>query len=392
MLPFGTEWRSKYKLIKKNCCEKMNDADLTYTTTQFFQKTLLTRQYEYFVLGADVGGTRTNIAIAGIKDKEVELLFSLDFETQSLSSFFPALQKTLQIAEEYSIHISKGCIGAAGIVSSNHSYVDLTNIPWSIDTKDILKKTQLETLFILNDFQVLGYSLNTVNLNDDQIIPIRKTDKINSKEPRILLGAGTGLGKTILRYDPKNHLYHAYESEGGHADIPVYTDLELELIKSIQKKKHPHHPVTYEDLLSGNGINDIYEFLRSKKVFKETMKTKEIDQAEDKPFLISKYRQEDDYCKETFRLFRRFYARCAKNLALESLARGGVFIAGGIAIKNKEIFTSNEFRNEFNQSHLRSEDLKKMPLYLLSDYYLSIKGACFAAAHTDAILNTQLVE
>jgi glucokinase len=381
----------KKKLNLKICCEKMDQDDLSYTTTQFFQKTLLPRQYENFVLGADVGGTITNIAIAGIKNKEVKLLFSLDFETQSLPSFLPALQKTLEIAEEYSIHISKGCIGAAGIVASDHSSVDLTNIPWGIDVKDILKKTQLETLLILNDFQVLGYSLNTLSSNDDQVIPIRKTKEIISKEPRILLGAGTGFGKTILRYDTKHHLYHAYESEGGHADIPIYNDLELDLIRRIQKKKHPQYPVSYEDLLSGNGLVDIYEYLRSKKLFQETKNTKEIDDAKDKPFLISKYRLEDDYCKETFRLFRRFYARCAKNLALDSLANGGVFIAGGIAIKNKEMFLSNEFKNEFNQSHLRSETLKKIPLYLLSDYYLSIKGACFVAAHTDEILETQIV-
>ncbi len=370
----------------------MIEDDVSYTTTQFFQTTLLTHQYETFVLGADVGGTRTNIAIAGIKEKKVELLFSLDFDTEKLPSFYPALQKTLQFAEKYSIHISNGCIGAAGIVSSDHSYVDLTNVPWNIDAKDLIKKTQLETLFILNDFQVLGYSLNMIDLYDNQIIPIRKTNENNSKDTRILLGAGTGLGKTILRYDTKNQLYHAYESEGGHVDIPVYSDFELELIKIIQKNKHPLYPVSYEDLLSGNGLVCIYEFLRSKKLFEETEKTMEIDQAEDKPFLISKYRMEDDYCKETFRLFRRFYARCAKNLALESLATGGVFIAGGIAIKNKEIILSNEFQNEFNQSHQRSEDLKKIPLYLLSDYYLSIKGSCFAAAHADVILPAQLVK
>jgi glucokinase len=366
----------------------MNADDLAYTT-QFFQKNIDVEQYDDFVLGADVGGTTTNIAISGTKNNAIMLLFSLNFETKNLSSFLPALKQTLSFAKkEYDLHVSRGCIGAAGIVSDDHSFVDLTNISWNIDTKDLIKKSSIDALFILNDFQVLGYSLNTVDVNDEtEVMSIRKTEEIKTKKPRVLLGGGTGLGKTILRYDTKNELFVAFESEGGHVDIPVHTPFELELIESIQKKKHPQYPVSYEDVLSGNGLVEIYSFLRSKKLFKKSKYTVIVDQSEDKPSLISKYRLNDEYCKETFRLYRRFFARCAKNLALESVAFGGVFIAGGIAVKNKDIFHSNEFKTEFNQSFMQSAFLKKVPLYLVSNYYLSLQGACFAAANAKVILN-----
>lgn len=368
----------------------MNEPDIPYTT-QFFQKEIDIDQYDEFLLGADVGGTTTNIAIGGIIHKNVELLFSLNFETKNLSSFLPALQQTLSFAkDEYGIELSAGCIGAAGIVSEDHSFVDLTNIPWNIDTKKILKNVSLTSLFILNDFQVLGYSLNTVDLTDEtEIIPVRKTNTNYLKEPRVLLGPGTGLGKTVLRFDSKNELYHAFESEGGHVDIPVYNAFELELIESIRQKKHPRYPASYEDVLSGSGLVQIYLFLRSKKMFDDSKYTELIDHAEDKAALISKYRLQDEYCKETFRLFRRFFARCAKNLALDTLSFGGVFIAGGIAVKNKEIFLTKEFETEFNQSFMQSEFLKKVPLYLVSNYYLSLQGACFAADHASVILNNQ---
>ncbi|HMA84020.1 MAG TPA: glucokinase [Candidatus Thermoplasmatota archaeon] len=368
----------------------MNEDDLDYTT-QFFQKNIDVEQYDDFVLGADVGGTTTNIAVGGTKNNAIMLLFSLNFETKNLSSLLPALKQTLSFAiKQYDLHVSRGCIGAAGIVSDDHSFVDLTNISWNIDTKDLIKKTSIDALFILNDFQVLGYSLNTVDVNDEtEVMSIRKTEEIKTKKPRVLLGGGTGLGKTILRYDTKNELFHAFESEGGHVDIPVHTPFELELIESIQKKKHPQYPVSYEDVLSGNGLVDIYSFLRLKKLYKKSKYTVIVDQSEDKPSLISKYRLDDEYCKETFRLYRRFFARCAKNLALESLAFSGVFIAGGIAVKNKDIFHSNEFKTEFNQSFMQSEFLKKVPLYLVSNYYLSLQGACFAAANAKVILNNQ---
>ncbi len=368
----------------------MNNAEPDYTA-HFFEQSIDTNRYESFVLGADVGGTTTNIAVAGVKNKNITLLFSLDFETKHLQGFFPALTRSINFAkEEYDIHLSKGCIGAAGIVSSDLSYVDLTNIPWNIDTKEIIKKTSLSSLFILNDFQVLGYSLNTVNMQDEtEVIPIRKTASHHLKETRILLGSGTGLGKTILRYDNNHQLFHAYSSEGGHVDIPIYSTDELALIEWIRNKKHANYPVTYEDILSGSGLTDIYSFLRLKNKFEETEYTKIVDETADKPALISKYRIADRYCEETFRLFQNFFARCAKNLALDTLALGGVFIAGGIAIKNKDIFLSNEFKKQFNQCYMQKDFIQKVPIYLLSNYYASLKGACFAAACDSIIINNQ---
>ena len=367
----------------------MTETDLSYTV-HFFQKKIDIGQYNDFVLGADVGGTSTNIAVAGVNKSTITLLFSLDFETKNLTSFLPALHKTLTFSkEEYAIKLRKGCIGAAGIVSSDHTFVDLTNISWNIDTKNLLKKTGMDSLFILNDFQVLGFSLNTIDFsNETEIITIRKGNS-DSKKTRVLIGAGTGLGKTILRYDQNSQLFHAFESEGGHVDIPVYTDVEFELIKTIQHNKHPEHPVTYEDVLSGSGLVEIYNFLRFKDMFEETEHSKEIDASNNKTVLISKYRLQDEYCKETFRLFRRFFARCAKNLALDAMADGGVFIGGGIAEKNKDIFLSNEFKIEFDQCATQSEYLKKIPLYLLTNYYLSLQGACFAASQSSIILNTK---
>ncbi|MDG6218214.1 MAG: glucokinase [Candidatus Thermoplasmatota archaeon] len=368
----------------------MKDDGITYKT-HYFQKTVDTSAYSGFVLGADIGGTSTNVAVAGITDDTIDLLFSLDFETKKISSFLPALKKTIAFARnKYDICILNGCVGAAGIVSSDHSFVELTNVSWNINAKELIKETAMDSLFILNDFQVLGYGINTIDLSDEKDVSIiRKNVSIDTKEPRVLLGAGTGLGKTILRYDQKNRFFHAFESEGGHADIPVYTRTEFDLIKTIQQRKHSHYPVSYEDLLSGEGIVDIYSFLRSKQLFKDSEYSELIDTAEDKPAIISNYRSKDEYCTETFRLFQRFFARCAKNLGLDTLAKGGVFIAGGIAEKNKDIFLSNQFIDEFNRSHTREKYLKEIPLYLLTNYYLSLQGACFAAFHAPTILNHQ---
>ena len=364
----------------------MTDMNISCNITNF-QKTVQTDQFSSFVLGADVGGTRTNIAVAGIKEKKPTLLFSLDFQTKQLFSFLPGLKQTLEFArEKYNIQIKKGCIGAAGIVSADHSYVSLTNASWDINTQELTEHTSMESLLILNDFQVLGYGLNTVDVNDEnEVICINKPSVQNEKKTRVLLGAGTGLGKSILRYDQQHDMYHASESEGGHVDIPVYTDSELAVIDAIRKRNHPGIPVCYEDVLSGDGLVDIYCYLHSVQRFPETRYSTEIESRKEKAELISKYRKVDDCCRETFRLFRMFFARCAKNLALEALAGGGVFIAGGIAQKNSEIINSSEFHQEFLRNYKREEFLKQTPLFLLKDYYISLKGACFVAANSSVI-------
>ncbi len=368
----------------------MYEKNLSYTT-HYFKKNINTTEYTGFVLGADVGGTTTNIAIAGLKNEKPKLLFTLDFKTKTLAGFLPALKLTLEYASKrHSIKIENGCIGAAGVVSPDHSFVDLTNIPWNIDTKTLLENTAMKSLFILNDFVVLGYGMNTIDeSNEDQILCIRNPSDKNRKKTRVLLGAGTGLGKTVLRFDECDGFFHAFESEGGHVDIPVYNEDELALISSIRKRNHPDYPVCYEDLLSGSGLVEIFSYLKRNGQFEETSYTEEIEQSSEKAALIGKYRERDPCCKQTFQILTRFYARCAKNIALDTLAGGGVYLAGGVAQKNPEVITSVGFINEFNQSFMRSNFLKSIPLYLLKEYYLSLAGACFVAAHEEQINKKQ---
>ena len=95
--------------------------------------------------------------------------------------------------------------------------------------------------------------------------------------------------------------------------------------------------------------------------------------------MISEYKEKDETCSESFKLFTRFYARCAKNFILDSLAVGGLYIAGGIASKNPSIFSTNEFLNEFKNVYRREDILKNVPIYIVKNYDVSLYGACLAA-------------
>lgn len=349
-----------------------------------FDEKLLETKFSFYVLGADVGGTNTNIGIAGIKNSKPALLFSLDFKSQELKSLIPAVDKTLAYADKnHNIKINSACFGVAGIVSPTQDVVNLTNVNWNISKKEIIGETTLDNVLIINDFQAIGYGFNLLDPNNkNDMLEIRwdKSQK-NSFSAKAILGAGTGLGKSILVYDKHYNIYIPIPSEGGHEDFPVQNEFEIQLLNFIKRLRGISQPVTYEELLSGRGIESIYLFLQKLQKFDVTKYSEEINKSKDKVNLISRYRQLDETCKETFRLFTKFYGRCAKNFVLDTMATGGLYIAGGIASKNREIFKSEDFLGEFENAYRRIDVLKKVPIYIIVNYDVSLIGACLAAMY-----------
>ena len=124
-------------------------------------------------------------------------------------------------------------------------------------------------------------------------------------------------------------------------------------------------------------ILNLFLFLRKIKLFKDTKYTKEIDKAVNQSEFISKYRKADKTCKAAFDLFKIIYAKFARNLALDDLGFGGVYIGGGIAPKNRDIFDS-QFVKEFESNYMLSYVLKKIPVYLITNENIGLIGAGFA--------------
>jgi len=363
----------------------MNEEEIPAFTVSTYANESKSSSFPMYVLGVDVGGTHTDIAVAGILKKVPSLICSLHFQTDYLTGILPAMDQALQYAKQhFDIDIQKACIGAAGIISSDMSRVQLTNASWSINRLDLIQHTSLDHVFLLNDFQTIGYGINQIDHESQgDLITINKPSTENNKETKAVLGAGTGLGKTILSFDATHEVYIPLPSEGGHSDLPLYSQDEVDMSSWIQQLLHRKQPLRYEDVLSGNGLSHIYSYLRQTDEYPTSEITQRIDKSPIKAPLISQYRTIDETCKTTFDWFTRFYARCAKNLALDALATGGIYIAGGIAIKNHDLFQSSLFLDEFLQSFNRTDLLKTIPIYLIKNYDISLLGACFAAGFLD---------
>lgn len=328
-----------------------------------------------FVLVADIGGTNSNFGLFYKSDLKNELLLSLHYKSSEIDYFANFIKEVIEyLYESLKLKIDFLCIGAAGIVYRDKNYVKPTNLNFSINLDSIKRVTYLRNLLLINDFEAvsLGYEL----IEPNKIIPINKGITV-AKGNKGFLGAGTGLGKSLLVWQKKINKYMPVASEGGHMDVSVYHEEEFDFIKFVHNT-YGFCPVSWEDVLSGNGIQRIYEFWSKKKIYPLTDITKEIEKSDFDPDKISFYAQQDEQAKDTFDFYLKFYARCAKNFALDTLALNGIYIAGGIAAKNISMFLNPEFMEEFKQCSKHRDTLENVPVYIISDYNVSLYG-CYKA-------------
>lgn len=299
------------------------------------------------VLAADIGGTNTNIALCTVT-KQVKIHTKYRFDSQT-TKFEEAVK---QVLKDSKTKISNACIAAAGPISPDGKTCQLTNVKWKIDVRKLPFKCRL-----MNDFEALGYAVNVLQPKDVKTLRAGKTNNL----PIALIGAGTGLGKSILHYNGK--MYVPCPSEGGHADLPLTAE-ETDILKWSKKTM-----LEYEDILSGRGIVKLFNYMLTKHGGSGTTLPAEI------------MKEQSPAAEQTRKWFIRIYARCAKNFALDGLTRGGVIIGGGIAAKNPQLF-GKEFLTEFEKNSTYKKLLQKIPIKIITNYDVSLIGAAYSAKQT----------
>lgn len=338
-------------------------------TEKIYTDPVPTKTRAYLV--ADIGGTNANFGIFINVRGAARLLYAVHFKSQQITRFTDVVHQVLDHARDtYQLEIKVACIAAAGVIQKSRTYVKPTNLPIAIDAAEIVRETTLDCVHLANDFEVIGFGIRLITPDG--------LSKVNDGHPeqfanRAVLGAGTGLGKCILVWHMGHDHYIPVASEGGHADFVAHNELDLELIRFIQQKEKFTCPVSWEDLLSGAGIQRLYAFFKSKN-----------NNAKSHPHLtanglapdeIFKSRHMDEHSWRTFELYSQIYARCAKNFALDALALGGFYIAGGIASKNLPLFEQEKFMNEFTSCGKMHDILLQIPVYVVTDYDISLYGA-----------------
>lgn len=303
------------------------------------------------ILVADIGGTSSRFSLFSVVKDELNQLSSLWLKTGEHSSFDSELTEleSQKFVEDFSA-VDIFVIAGAGPVEDQRR-IKLTNAPWGIDL-DALDKTHLaKHSLIINDFVAQAYSAVSP-IEIDCVIPgVEKP-----REPKAVLGAGTGLGQGAVIFDWSGQPI-AIPSEGGHVHYAGESEEEFRFFNFLKQKLKIPYP-SWEDALSGEGLERTHEFLTGVQ-----LDAKVIGESLAGSFI------------ETARMFSRNLGRVCRNLALQYLAGGGVYIAGGIVAKNRVLVELPEFKESFLTTRQHAEFVRKVPVFVIDNQESGLWGA-----------------
>ena len=311
------------------------------------------------ILAADIGGTSTRLLLKDGTDTIAEQ----DFPSQNypdlntiLESFLKAHAETKPVA---------ACLAVAGPV--RHGNARVTNLPWVVNEADINEAFAIPRVRIINDFESVGYGLANLEPSDFHQLQTGLPDATGT---RALIGAGTGLGVAIVTRCGKR--WQVLPGEGGHVDFAPRNAMQQALLDYLLEQTAR---VSVEMLLSGPGLERIYEFI----CFQHDI---DPDSARRSAASISSTAMMgmDPLAVKTLELFVEIYGAQAGNLALISLATGGVFIAGGIAPKILSLLGSERFLNAFCDKPPMQDLLRSIPIRVVLNTRCGLLGAVQVAS------------
>jgi len=323
-------------------------------------------------LAGDIGGTKTNLALYAYKDDKLCLEESASFPSKDHKTLVEIVR--LFLGEGDAHHVRHACFGVAGPVKDGA--VQVTNLPWCVDAAEIQAELRFQRVSLLNDLEANAYGIRT--LTAKELLPINPKGDPQQVGNQALISAGTGLGEAGLIWDGLTH--RPFASEGGHASYAPNSSIGDELLIFL-RKEHGH--VSWERVLSGMGMRNLYRFFRERSGIPEpAWLTEEISKG-DLAAITTQLglAKKDPVCVEALEAFTRIYGAEAGNLALKMLALGGVYIGGGIAPKMLEKIQSDTFLEAFFHKGRLRPLLETIPIYVILNDKTALQGAAWYAAH-----------
>jgi glucokinase len=332
------------------------------------------------ILAGDVGGTKVHLALYQFSGGQLESIRNKKFPAHEFASLDKVVNTFLAggdgDAPARKEDIRAACFGCPGPVRDGR--LKLTNLPWTLDTRELSKSLSIEHIFLINDLEANGYGIP--ELVPDKIFTLHAGDP--AAEGHLgLMSAGTGLGEALLIWDGKKH--RPIPSEGGHGDFAARSNREIALLEYLRQTLKGR--VSWERVVSGLGIKNIYAFLRDVEKISEPGWLKDRMMVEDPNAVIGACAEDgsNSLCFETMKIFAGAYGAEAGNIALKVLATGGIYIGGGIAPKILKTLQNGAFIQAFLDKGRMSPLLGSIPVRVILDDTCALLGAA-AYAETQA--------
>lgn len=283
------------------------------------------------ILAGDIGGTNARLAAFEMDGNRLQCVVEKIYPSKEHNGL-PEI--VADFVKTEGVPAQSACFGVAGPVRNGRSKI--SNLPWIIDSREVATQLRLRTVGLINDLEAFAYGIDALESKDFVTISEGSGD---AEGNMAVVSAGSGLGEAGLYWDGFRH--HPFACEGGHTEFAPKNDVEVELLQYLMRK-YGHQHVSYERILSGPGVRNIYEFLRDtgKEEEPDWLKA-QINTARDVPALISELAlsKKAQICDRTLSIFVSVFGSEAGNCALKFMGTGGIHVAGiasKIAAKLKE--------------------------------------------------------
>ncbi|MCY2989742.1 MAG: glucokinase [Planctomycetota bacterium] len=324
------------------------------------------------ILAGDIGGTNTRLALvevveAGPQRRQFRI-HDPDLETFP-SAKYAGLQVVIkEFLAKRRVTVSRACVGVAGPVHNGRSAA--MNLPWVIDARELMETTQIDHVAVINDLEASAYGISCLGPKDLVTINAGAPD---AKGNAAVVSPGTGLGEAGMYWDGQQ--FHPFATEGGHTDFAPRNKVQYQLHDYLLRS---FGHVSYERIVSGPGLVNIYCFLR------------DTERNEEPAWLLHKMENSDPaatisnaalagqslLCEKALDLFLELYGAEAGNVALKFMARGGVWLGGGIVVKVlSRLQTTGGFMAAFFDKGRLREHLEKIPVRAILNPFSAILGA-----------------
>jgi glucokinase len=321
------------------------------------------------VLAGDVGGTNARLATVELNGHTARVARQTTYPSREYPAFTPIVRR---FCEEMESRPDRACFGIACPVVGDDCTAP--NLPWTINARKLAAEIEIPRTAIINDFVAVGYGIELLEPPD---LATLQEGSPTPQGPIALIGAGTGLGQGFLLWEGDH--YRVLPSEGGHGDYAPTDELQTGLLGFLRRR---FDRVSWERLLSGAGLVNIYNYLLASAVSPEQATVRAEMEKEDPPAVIARHglARTDALSDRTLDLFCEIFGAQAGNLALTVIATGGVYLAGGIAPRIVERLRSGPFLTAFRDKGRLSGLLSRIPVHVIMNPNVALLGAAAVAA------------
>jgi glucokinase len=323
------------------------------------------------ILCGDIGGTKTLLALAADAADAPQVVFERRYASNDyadLDGMIDVFLAEARSAGQPVKALAAACFGVAGPVDDGRAKV--TYLPWVLDAGALAGRHDLPSVLLLNDFAAAAAGIATLGPGD--LVTLQAGEPL-AHAPRAVLGAGTGLGVAFLL--PEGGGWRTLAGEGGHVGFAPADEEQIALWQFLHRR---HERVTAERVLSGSGLVDVYRFVSSERMPPESPDplAAEVPAA---AIAAAARAHPSGAAAHSLGLFAAVYGAFAGDLALTVMARGGVFLAGGIAPKILPWLRQAGFAAAFNAKEAHSALAASMPVHVVVNERLGLQGAAWLA-------------